>query len=81
VVRFTGIGNVTAQAVLDFQLGDERGGAAGVPYSDYTGYVPANNPMDIRVPFDPATVTANFVTCCHCAPTKPGVTTVPPPST
>jgi hypothetical protein len=59
----TGIGNVAAQAVFDFhhkdganQLGDERGGAAGVPYSDYTGYVQANDPMDIRVPFDPATV-------------------------
>ena len=59
----TGIGNVAAQAVLDFhhgdganQLGNEPGGAAGVPYSDYTGYVPANDPMDIRVPFDPGTV-------------------------
>ncbi len=59
----TGIGNVAAQAVLDFhhrdganQLGDEPGGGSGVPYSDYTGYVAANDPMDIRVPFDPATV-------------------------
>jgi Domain of unknown function (DUF6851)/VCPO second helical-bundle domain len=59
----TGIGNVAARAVLDFhhrdganELGDEPGGVAGVPYSDYTGYVPANDPMDIRVPFDPATV-------------------------
>ncbi len=59
----TGMGNVAAQAVLDFhhrdganQLGDERGGGAGVLYSDYTGYVPANDPMDIRVPFDPTTV-------------------------
>jgi hypothetical protein len=59
----TGIGNIAAQAVLDFrhrdganQFGDERGGGAGVSYSDYTGYVPANDPMDIRVPFDPATV-------------------------
>jgi hypothetical protein len=59
----TGIGNVAAQALLDLhhrdganQLGDEPGGIAGVPYSDYTGYVPANEPMDIRVPFDPATV-------------------------
>jgi hypothetical protein len=59
----TGIGNVAAQAVLDFhhrdganQLGDEAGGGSGVPYSDYTGYVAANDPMDIRVPFDPATV-------------------------
>jgi len=59
----TGIGNVAAQAVLDFhhrdganQLGDEHGGGVSVPYSDYTGYVPANDPMDIRVPFDPGTV-------------------------
>jgi hypothetical protein len=59
----TGIGNVAAKAVLDLhhrdganQLGDEPGGAPGVPYSDYTGYVPANDPMDIGVPFDPTTV-------------------------
>jgi hypothetical protein len=59
----TGIGNVAANAVLDFhhrdganQLGDEPGGAQGVPYSDYTGYVPANDPMDIRKPFDPSAV-------------------------
>jgi hypothetical protein len=59
----TGIGNVAAQAVLDFrhrdganQLGDEPGGTPGVPYSDYTGYTPANEPMDIRFPFDPTTV-------------------------
>ncbi|TMJ92913.1 MAG: vanadium-dependent haloperoxidase [Actinobacteria bacterium] len=59
----TGIGNVAAQAVLDFrhrdganQLGDEPGGTPGVPYSDYTGYAPANDPMDIRLPLDPTTV-------------------------
>jgi hypothetical protein len=58
-----GIGNVAAQAVLGFrhrdganQLGDEPGGAPGVAYSDYTGYLPSNAPMDIRLPFDPATV-------------------------
>jgi hypothetical protein len=58
-----GVGNVAAQAVLSFrhhdganQLGDEPGGLPGVAYSDYTGYVPANAPMDIRSPFDPATV-------------------------
>ena len=56
----TGIGNVAAQAVLDFrhgdganQLGDMHGGVLGVPYSDYTGYTPVNDPMDIRDPFDP----------------------------
>lgn len=59
----TGIGNVAAQAVLDLrhrdganQLGDEPGGIPGVAYSDYTGYRPANDPMDIRLPFDPAAV-------------------------
>ena len=61
--RATGIGNVAAQAVLDFrhrdganQLGDEAGGLPGVPYSDYTAYAPVNDPLDIRVRFDPATV-------------------------
>jgi hypothetical protein len=59
----TGVGNAAAQAVLDFhhrdganQLGAEPGGAPAVPYGDYTSYVPVNNPMDIRVPFDPSEV-------------------------
>ncbi len=59
----TGIGNDAAQAVLDFrhrdganQLGDEPGGIPGVPYSDYTGYSPTNDPMDLGAPFDPTTV-------------------------
>ncbi|MEZ6038094.1 MAG: vanadium-dependent haloperoxidase [Planctomycetota bacterium] len=46
-----GIGNVVAQAVLDYRahdgsnrLGDEAGGD-GTPYSDYTGYQPIN-PVD-----------------------------------
>jgi uncharacterized protein DUF6851/vanadium-dependent haloperoxidase-like protein len=58
-----GIGNVAAGAVLAYrhrdganQLGDEPGGKPGVPYSDYTGYVPTNAPMDVRAPLDPATV-------------------------
>ena len=58
-----GIGNVACAAVLDFrhrdgsnQLGDEPGGTPGVAYSDNTGYVPANLPMDTRGDFDPATV-------------------------
>lgn len=58
-----GVGNVAAQAVLAYrhrdganQLGDEPGGTPGVPYSDYTGYAPANAPMDTRAPLDPATV-------------------------
>jgi hypothetical protein len=59
----TGIGNVAAKAVLDFhhadganQLGDMLGGSPGVPYADYTGYVPVNDPMDTRTAFDPASV-------------------------
>jgi uncharacterized protein DUF6851/vanadium-dependent haloperoxidase-like protein len=58
-----GIGNRAAEAVLDVrhhdganQLGDEPGGTPGVPYSDYTGFVPSNDPMDLRLPFDRATV-------------------------
>lgn len=59
----TGIGNVAAKALLDFrhadgsnQLGNAPGGASGVPYSDYTGYVPANLPMDTRFPLVLSTV-------------------------
>jgi len=49
----SGIGNVAAQAVLDFrhsdgsnQLGDLNPG----PYSDYTGYAPVNTPTVINDP-------------------------------
>jgi len=59
----SGIGNVACQAVLDFrhkdganQLADMPGGTAGVPYSDYTGYKPVNDPMDLRAAFNPASV-------------------------
>jgi hypothetical protein len=45
-----GIGNLAAQAVIDFrrrdganQLGDEPGGG-GTPYADYTAYQPKNRP-------------------------------------
>jgi len=58
-----GVGNLAAQAVLAYrhrdganQLGDEPGGQAGVPYSDYTGYAPANAPMDTRLALHPSTV-------------------------
>jgi hypothetical protein len=58
-----GVGNVACAAVLASrhhdganQLGDEPGGAPGVPYSDYSGYRPANDPMDLTTTFDPATV-------------------------
>lgn len=53
-----GVGNVAAAAVLAFrhgdganQLGDHADGLPGVPYSDYTGFVPANDPMDPLEPF------------------------------
>jgi hypothetical protein len=55
----SGVGNVACAAVLDFrhndgsnQLGNLT--ASGVPYADYTGYVPVNLPS--TVPVDPATV-------------------------
>jgi hypothetical protein len=58
-----GVGNLAAKAVLDFrhrdganQLGDESGGVPGLPYSDYTGWKPVNDPMDVRLPFDPGLV-------------------------
>lgn len=51
-----GIGNVAAQAILDYrhhdgsnQLGDEAGGN-GKPYSDYTFYQPVNPPDKIIDP-------------------------------
>ncbi len=59
----SGIGNAACQAVLDFrhgdgsnQLGDTPGGTPGEAYSDYTGYRPVNDVMDLSKPFDPATV-------------------------
>jgi hypothetical protein len=58
-----GVGNLAARAILDYrhrdganQLGDEPGGVAGVPYSDYTAYRPENDPMDLRTGFDVTTV-------------------------
>jgi hypothetical protein len=58
-----GIGNLAAEAVLAFrhsdganQLGDKPGGKQGVPYSDYTGYRPANVAMDTRAALDLSTV-------------------------
>src|SRR5438552_3395928 len=59
----TGIGNLASHAVLTSrhhdgsnQLGDEPGGTPGVAYSDYTGFVPVNTPMDIRFAFEPSSV-------------------------
>jgi hypothetical protein len=50
----TGVGNVAAEAVLDYrrndgsnQRGDLNGGA---PYSDYTGYTPVNSPARLVDP-------------------------------
>jgi hypothetical protein len=61
VTEPAGIGNVACDAVLEFrhhdganQLGDEPG--SQTPYSDYTSYVPANDPMDLTAEFDPATI-------------------------
>src|SRR5262249_58255248 len=58
-----GMGNVASAALLasrhrdgSNQLGDEPGGVPGVPYSDYTGYTPANAPMDTWLAFDPTAV-------------------------
>ncbi len=55
----SGVGNVACVAVLNFrhndgsnQLGNLT--ASGVPYADYTGYVPLNPPS--TVPVNPATV-------------------------
>jgi len=55
----SGVGNVACAAVLNFrhndgsnQLGNLT--ASGMPYADYTGYVPVNSPSP--VPVDPATV-------------------------
>jgi len=53
-----GIGNVTAQAEIDFrhgdgsnQLGDDPNGTAGVPYSDTTGFQPANTWQTVTDPW------------------------------
>lgn len=55
VTRAAGIGNVAAQAMLDFchqdganQLGDL--GPTGSPYSDYTGYTPLNTSTEVLDP-------------------------------
>jgi hypothetical protein len=53
-----GIGNVTAQAEIDFrhgdgsnQLGDDPSGTAGVPYSDTTGFQPVNTWQQVNDPW------------------------------
>jgi hypothetical protein len=58
-----GVGNLAAQALLQFrhrdganQLGDEPGGLPGIQYSDYTGFQPANEAMDLTAEFDATTV-------------------------
>src|SRR5438034_10998561 len=57
------IGSRTVLAVLQLRhlaganlIGTGPSGLSGVPYSDYTGFVPANEPMDTRAPLDPSTV-------------------------
>jgi len=49
-----GVGNVAAAAVLQFRHGDGANQLGG--YADYTGYRSPNDPMDIRLPFDPRNV-------------------------
>jgi hypothetical protein len=53
-----GIGNVTAQAEIDFrhhdgsnQLGNDPGSTTGVPYSDTTGYQPVNTWQTVNDPW------------------------------
>jgi Domain of unknown function (DUF6851)/VCPO second helical-bundle domain len=53
-----GIGNVTAQAEIDFrhgdgsnQLGDNPNGTLGVPYSDTTGFTPVNTWQTVNDPW------------------------------
>ena len=53
------VGNFVAQALLPYrhndgsnQMGNHPDGQQGVPYSDYTGYKPANAAMDIHKPLD-----------------------------
>jgi hypothetical protein len=46
-----GVGNVAAAALLEFRHGDGANQLGG--YADYTGYRSPNDPMDIRLPFDP----------------------------
>jgi hypothetical protein len=53
-----GVGNLAAKAVLDFrhadgsnQLGNDPNGTIGVPYSDTTGYKPANDWNKVNDPW------------------------------
>ena len=49
-----GVGNVSAAALLEYRHSDGANQLGG--YADYTGYKSPNDPMDIRLPFDPAAV-------------------------
>lgn len=60
-----GIGHTVADALLQYrhrdgsnQLGDDPKGKKGVPYSDTSGYMPANEPMDVTQALDPSTIHA-----------------------
>src|SRR2546427_9893413 len=46
-----GGGNVAAAVLLEFRHGDGSNQLGG--YADYTGFSSPNDPMDIRLPFDP----------------------------
>src|SRR5207248_689819 len=59
ITKPSGIGNVACAAVLNFRHNDGSNQlgtltASGVPYADYTGYVPINPPS--MVPVNPFTV-------------------------
>ena len=74
-----GVGNVAAQAVLDFrhadgsnQLGDDPNGTVGVPYSNTTDYAPVNAWNQVNYPgrWQPL-----------CVPTAAGLPPSPPDGT
>ena len=55
----SGVGVIACTAVLEFRHQDgsnQLGNLAPGPYADYTGYTPANAPMVVANPIDPATV-------------------------
>ncbi|GLI02702.1 vanadium-dependent haloperoxidase [Phytohabitans aurantiacus] len=54
-----GVGVTAAAGLLAYRHNDgsnQLGNLAPGPYSDYTGYVPVNQPMVVSAPFNPATL-------------------------
>jgi len=66
----SGVGNIAAKAVLDFRHTDGANQAGG--YADYTGFTPANAPLDLT----------NYPSCAPGQQTRPGFdpATVPYPN-